>query len=235
VMRGAGCTVNDMADRDIDAKVARTALRPIPSGAVSLKAAWAFLAVQCVVGLAVLLAFNGFAIALGAASLLLVAVYPFMKRITHWPQIVLGLTFNWGALLGWAAATGALGWPPVLLYAGGIAWTLGYDTIYAHQDKEDDALIGVGSTALKLGAATKVWLALFYGVAFAGMTAAGWAAGIGLPFYAVMAIAGGHFVWQTRLLDIDDPASCLAVFRSNRDLGAVVFTAILVGSLTADL
>ena len=162
IMRGAGCTLNDLADRDFDARVARTAGRPIPSGVVSVRRAVVFMIALCLSGLLVLLQFNAFAVALGASSLLLVVVYPFAKRVTYWPQVVLGLTFNWGALLGWAAVRGDLGWPAVVLYAAGLLWTLGYDTIYAHQDKEDDILIGVKSTALKLGPATKPWLWAFY-------------------------------------------------------------------------
>ncbi|MCG8440715.1 MAG: 4-hydroxybenzoate octaprenyltransferase, partial [Caulobacterales bacterium] len=164
-VRGAGCTVNDIVDRDIDGAVARTATRPLPSGEVSLRQAVLFLGLQLLVGLLVLLQLNGFSIALGAASLVLVFVYPFMKRVTYWPQAFLGLTFNWGALIGWSAVTGSLAWPPLLLYLGGIAWTLGYDTIYAHQDKDDDAMIGVKSSALKLGRRTKPALVVFYGLA----------------------------------------------------------------------
>ena len=216
-MRGAGCTWNDIVDRDI------------PSGAVSVKAAWAFLLAQCLVGLAVLLTFNSFAIALGFSSLLLVAIYPFMKRITHWPQFVLGLAFNWGALMGWAAVEGSLSAAPVLLYLGAVAWTVGYDTIYAHQDKEDDALIGVKSTALKFGAATKNWLWFFYGVMMVALVGAGAAAGVGFFFYPVAALAGALLVWQIVTLDIDDPARCLRLFRSNRDFGLIVFAAIVAG------
>ena len=165
VMRGAGCTYNDIVDRDFDAKVARTALRPIPSGQVSVRAAVVFLAAQLLVGLVILLQFNWFTVWLGIASLALVFTYPLMKRITYWPQAFLGLTFNWGILMGWSAVFGSIGWPALLLYAGGVAWTLHYDTIYAHQDKEDDALIGVNSTALKFGTATKPWLCLFSAIA----------------------------------------------------------------------
>ena len=230
-MRGAGCTYNDIVDRDIDAKVARTAGRPIPSGRVSLLQAWSFLGLQLLVGLLVLLQLSPFAIALGAASLLLVAAYPFMKRVTYWPQAWLGLTFNWGALLGWAAATGSLGWPPLLLYLAGLAWTLGYDTIYAHQDKEDDALIGVKSTALKFGAATKPWLMLFYGLAWLGMLAAGAAAGLGWPFYVGLAAVALHFAWQVRGLDSDDAADCLRRFKSNRFVGWILLAGLVTAAL----
>jgi 4-hydroxybenzoate polyprenyltransferase len=230
-MRGAGCTFNDIVDRDIDAKVARTAGRPLPSGAVTLAAAVAFLTLQALIGLAVLVQLNRFAIAVGAASLLVVAVYPFMKRITYWPQAVLGLAFNWGALLGWAAVTGSLALPAVVLYAAGVAWTLAYDTIYAHQDKDDDLLVGVKSTALRFGAATPVWLAAFFAVAIVLIGVAGWLAGLAWPFYAALALAAGHAAWQTRSLDIDDPQDCLVKFRSNRDFGLIVFAGIVLGGL----
>ena len=166
VMRGAGCTYNDIVDRDFDAQVARTRGRPIPSGAVSVKQAWLFAAALCLVGLLILLQLNWFAVSLGAASLLLVVFYPFMKRITWWPQAWLGLTFNWGAVLGFAAQTGGIDIGDAMLYAGLFFWTLGYDTIYAHQDKDDDALIGVKSTALLLGAKSRDWILGFYAVAF---------------------------------------------------------------------
>ena len=172
-MRGAGCTWNDIVDRDLDGSVERTRSRPIPSGQVSVAQAALFLVLQALVGFAVLISFNAFTIALGIASLAIVAVYPFMKRITYWPQIVLGLAFSWGALMGWAAAFGRLDWPALLLYAGSISWVIGYDTIYAHQDRDDDALIGIKSTALLFGARTKPMLALFYGLAVILIGAAG--------------------------------------------------------------
>jgi 4-hydroxybenzoate polyprenyltransferase len=227
IMRGAGCTYNDIVDREIDARVARTAGRPIPSGQVSLAQAVAFLAALLAIGLAVLLQFNDFAVVLGLASIALVLAYPFMKRVTYWPQAWLGLAFNWGALMGWAAATGGLGAPAIWLYAGGIAWTLGYDTIYAHQDKEDDALIGVKSTALRLGASTKPWLAVFFGLAVAGLAAAGAAAGLSWPFYLGLAGVAAQFAWQVASLDIDDPAGCLTRFRSNRYTGWILLAGIL--------
>ncbi len=227
VMRGAGCTVNDIVDRNIDAKVARTAGRPIASGEISLVRASAFLGALLLLGLAILLQLNDFAVILGAAALPLIAAYPFMKRITYWPQAWLGLTFNWGALLGWAAATGGLGAPALWLYAAGIAWTLGYDTIYAHQDKEDDALVGVKSSALKLGARTKPWLIVFYGLALAGMAASGWAAGLSWPFYLGLAGVAAQFAWQVASLDIDDPAGCLVRFKLNRYAGWLLLAGIL--------
>ncbi|MGE5505769.1 MAG: 4-hydroxybenzoate octaprenyltransferase [Actinomycetota bacterium] len=229
VMRGAGCTFNDWADRDFDGQVARTRSRPIPSGAVSPTQALAFLAAQLAVGLAVLANFNGFAIAVGAASLVLVFPYPFMKRITYWPQAWLGLTFNWGALLGWAAVRGSIDAPAVLLYVGGIFWTLGYDTIYAHQDKEDDALIGVKSTALALGAATTRWLWVFYGLMLAFAAVAATLAGLGWAFWPLWAAAAGHLAWQAITVNIDDSADCLAKFKSNRVFGWILLAAIVAG------
>ena len=230
-MRGAGCTYNDIVDRDFDGRVARTAGRPLPSGQVTPRQAWVFLVLQSLLGLAVLLQFNGFTIAVGIASLALVASYPFMKRITYWPQAWLGLTFNWGALVGWAAHEGAIGLPAVLLYLGGIVWTLGYDTIYAHQDKEDDALVGVKSSALKLGRATRPWLVLFYAMTLALFASAGLAAGLGWPFLLGIAAVALHFAWQIRRLDIDDPAGCLATFRSNRHVGWLLLAGILGDAL----
>jgi 4-hydroxybenzoate polyprenyltransferase len=226
VMRGAGCTWNDIVDRDLDARVERTRSRPIPSGQVSVAQAAAFLGAQALVGLAVLLVFNAFAIATGIASLAIVAVYPFMKRITYWPQIVLGLAFSWGALMGWAAWFGRLDAPAWLLYAGSIAWVIGYDTIYAHQDTEDDALIGVKSTALLFGARTKPMLALFYAIAVALIGAAGYAAGGGIVFAIGLAAFAAHLAWQVVRLDIANPDVCLAVFKSDRDAGLILFAAM---------
>ena len=233
VMRGAGCTVNDIADRDFDARVARTATRPIPSGEVSVLQAGAFMASLLVAGLLVLLQFNAFAIAVGAASLILVAVYPFMKRITYWPQAWLGLTFNWGALLGWAAVRGDLAAPAIVLYAAGLFWTLGYDTIYAHQDKTDDALIGVKSTALKLGEQTRPWLLGFYGLAIALLALCGSLAGLTWPFYVALVLAALHFGWQAMSVSIDDGKDCLAKFKSNRDVGLILFAGIIAGRVFA--
>ena len=229
VMRGAGCTFNDIVDRDLDGQVARTANRPLPSGAVSVRAAWMFLLVQCGVGLLILLSLNSFAVLVGVASLLPVIVYPFMKRITYWPQLFLGVAFNWGALLGWAAVAGELPLPAFLLYLAGIFWTLGYDTIYAHQDKEDDALIGVKSTALKFADRSRQVIAVFYGCAIGLFSLAGWSAGMGVVFWPLLAVAGGHLAWQVTRLEINKPDKCLSLFRSNRDFGAIVFMAILAG------
>ena len=226
-MRGAGCTWNDIVDRKLDGSVERTRSRPIPSGQVSVRAAAFFLIAQALVGFLVLISFNGFAIALGLASLLIVKIYPFMKRITHWPQIVLGLAFSWGALMGWAAAFGRLDWPPLLLYAGSIAWVIGYDTIYAHQDRDDDAMIGIKSTALLFGPRTKPMLVLFYGAAAVLLGAAGYGAGAGLVFGLGLLAFIAHLGWQIYRLDIADPDNCLAVFKSNRDAGLVLFAALV--------
>ena len=231
VMRGAGCTVNDIADRNYDARVARTASRPIPSGAVSVSQAIVFLVLQLLAGLAVLLQFNTFAIALGAGSLGLVAIYPFMKRITYWPQLVLGLTFNWGALLGWAAVRGGLDGAPLALYGAGVLWTLGYDTIYAHQDKEDDVLIGLKSTALRLGESTRPWLFGFYVGTALLMAFAGYLAGLAWPFYGVLMIAVCHLAWQAAMVDLADPKDCLAKFKSNRHFGWIVLAAVIAGQV----
>jgi 4-hydroxybenzoate polyprenyltransferase len=230
-MRGAGCTGNDLVDRDLDARVERTRSRPIPSGEVSVRAAWGFLVLQALVGLAVLVQFNAFTIVLGIASLAIVAVYPFLKRVTYWPQIGLGLAFSWGALMGWAAAFGRLDAPALLLYAGAIAWVIGYDTIYAHQDREDDALIGIKSTALLFGERTKPALAVFYTAAVLLIGLAGYFAGAGLVFAAGLALFAAHLAWQIRRLDIADPALCLAIFKSNRDAGLLLFAAIVLDGL----
>jgi 4-hydroxybenzoate polyprenyltransferase len=228
VMRGAGCTWNDIVDRDLDGRVERTRSRPIPSGQVSVARAAAFLIAQALVGLAVLLTFNGFTIVTGIASLAVVAIYPFMKRITYWPQIVLGLAFSWGALMGWAAWFGRLDPAAYLLYAGSIAWVIGYDTIYAHQDREDDALIGVKSTARLFGDRTKPMLAVFYAAAVVLIAAAGYEARAGLIFAAGLAAFAIHLGWQITRLDIADPDICLAVFKSDRDAGLILFAGMVL-------
>jgi 4-hydroxybenzoate polyprenyltransferase len=227
-MRGAGCTWNDIVDRDLDRAVERTRSRPIPSGQVSVTQAGLFLAFQSLVGLLVLITFNGFTIFLGIVSLAIVAVYPFMKRITYWPQIVLGLAFSWGALMGWAAAFGRLDSPALLLYAGSISWVIGYDTVYAHQDREDDALIGIKSTALLFGPRTKPMVGLFYGIAVVLIGAAGFAAGGGLLFALGLVAFAAHLGWQIVRLDISDPDNCLAVFKSDRDAGLVLFAGLVL-------
>ncbi|MBC8337623.1 MAG: 4-hydroxybenzoate octaprenyltransferase [Alphaproteobacteria bacterium] len=233
VMRGAGCTINDIVDRDFDARVARTATRPIASGEISVFKALVFLGLQLLLGLAVLSQFNTFAIVLGISSLALIVLYPFMKRITYWPQLFLGFTFNWGALLGWAAVTESLTPPAMVLYAAGVFWTLGYDTIYAHQDKEDDILIGVKSTALKFGAATTPWLFGFYAVTVALMGGAGFLAGLGWPYYLGLAVGTGHLVWQITSVDTSDPKSCLSRFKSNRDFGLILLAGIIAAQTIA--
>lgn len=226
LMRGAGCTWNDLSDREIDAAVARTRSRPLPSGQVTPRAAMVWMCAQALAAFGILLTFPPAAIGLGVASLALVAVYPFAKRFTWWPQVFLGLAFNWGALLAWAAHAERLGPAPLLLYAAGIAWTLFYDTIYAHQDKDDDALIGVRSTARLFGAATPFWLTGFaaasVGLALASVLAAGLG---GAPLaLALLGVAGfgAHLAWQLGRLAIDDPAGCLTLFRSNRDAGLIL-------------
>lgn len=229
VMRGAGCVYNDIVDRDIDKQVARTAGRPIPSGQVSVGSAWKFLLLLLLMGLLVLLSLNQFSIMLGAASLIPIAIYPFMKRITNWPQAFLGFTFNWGALLGWAAVMDGLGLAPLALFIGCLFWTLGYDTIYAHQDKEDDALIGVHSTARLFGDRTKYWVGAFYLIAVVLFAFAGSLVGMGFLYHAGLAGVAAHLAWQVYRLDINDGAVCLSVFKSNRDLGLIMFLAILAG------
>jgi 4-hydroxybenzoate polyprenyltransferase len=232
-MRGAGCTWNDIVDRDLDARVERTRSRPIPSGQVSVQQAAAFLLVQALIGLLVLLQFNLFAIATGIASLAIVAIYPFMKRITYWPQIVLGLAFSWGALMGWAAAFGRLDAPAIVLYAGSISWVIGYDTIYAHQDREDDALIGIKSTALLFGERTKPMLAVFFTAAVVLIGIAGYLVGAGLIFWLALAAFAAHLAWQIRRLDIADPDLCLVLFKSNRDAGLILFAGLLLAAAAA--
>ena len=230
-MRGAGCCLNDILDRDIDARVARTRSRPIPSGAVSVRDAALFMGALCFVGLVVLLTLGRTAIWLGFASVVLVAIYPLMKRVTDWPQLFLGLAFNWGALVGWAAHAGGLALAPIALYAGGILWTIGYDTIYAHQDREDDALVGVRSTARLFGSRTPEMLAWFYGGAVALAMAAGALAGLGIGFWVGVFAYAGHLIWQIWRLDVDDPDRCLALFRANRDAGLILLAAIVLGTL----
>ncbi len=228
LMRGAGCTWNDITDRHIDAQVARTRSRPLPSGQVTVKKALVWLGLQVAVSAAILLSFNGFTIALGIAALLPVAVYPFAKRFTWWPQVFLGIAFNWGALLAWAAHTGSLSLAPILLYLAGIAWTLFYDTIYAHQDRDDDALIGVKSTARLFGEATKKWLFGFQVLAVSLMGLAVILAlgplGNPVPLLVGLLAAWGfgmHLMWQLKRLDINDGDTCLRLFRSNRDAGLI--------------
>ena len=227
-MRGAGCTWNDIVDRDLDAKVERTRSRPIPAGQVKARQAFVFLVLQALVGLLVLLQFNPFTILVGILSLATVAIYPFLKRVTHWPQIGLGLAFSWGALMGWPAVFGRLDPAAFILYAGSIAWVIAYDTIYAHQDREDDALIGIKSTAILFDARTKPLLALFFALAVMLIGLAGWLAGAGLIFALGLAAFAAHLAWQVRRLDIADPALCLRLFKSNRDAGLILFAGMIL-------
>jgi 4-hydroxybenzoate polyprenyltransferase len=231
VMRGAGCTWNDITDRDLDAKVERTRSRPIPAGQVSVKAALVFLVAQALVGLVVLLQFNRFAVATGIASLLIVAIYPFMKRITWWPQIVLGLAFSWGGLMGFAATFGRLDLTAFVLYAGSICWVIAYDTIYAHQDAEDDALIGIKSTARLFAERTHEALVIFFGMAVVLIGVAFALAGSGVAAWIGLALFAVQLGWQVRRLDISDPALCLRVFKSNRDAGLLLFAGLLVDAV----
>ena len=229
VMRGAGCAYNDIVDRDYDARVARTASRPIPAGQISVKQALAYLMALSLIGLVILLSLKPLAIVLGVGSLLLVAAYPFMKRITWWPQAWLGLTFNWGAPLGYAAATGHFAWPAALLYASGFFWTLGYDTIYAVQDMEDDALIGVKSSARRLGAGAPQGVRLFYGLCVLLAVAAAGAAGLGPLFLPLAGAYALQLFRQARRLDVDDGAGALRLFKSNRTAGLLLFVAFIAG------
>jgi 4-hydroxybenzoate polyprenyltransferase len=259
VMRAAGCAYNDIVDRDIDLKVARTALRPIPSRQISVRAAWGFVVACALIGLLILLTMNIASIGLGVLSLGLVAAYPFMKRVTWWPQAWLGLTFNWGALLGFAAAGGGasalmiahgeimvfthqwrtfvftpgggLALPALLLYASGLFWTLGYDTIYAVQDLEDDALAGVKSSARRLGASAPKGVFVFYLICVALAVAAGYVAHIGLLFYPLLAVFGLHLLWQSQDLKINDPKGALRLFRSNRDAGLILTVGLALGAI----
>ena len=227
-MRGAGCTWNDLVDRDLDARVERTRSRPIPSRQVTVAQATIFMLAQSLIGLAVLLQFNRFTVLVGLASLSVIVIYPFMKRITYWPQIVLGLAFSWGALMGWPAAFGRLDWPALVLYAGAISWVIGYDTIYAHQDREDDLLIGIKSTALLFGERTRPMLASFYAAAVVLIATAGLMANGHLIFMLGLIAFAAHLAWQVLRLDIDDPAHCLKLFKSNRDAGLILFAAMLL-------
>ena len=222
IMRGAGCTLNDIIDRKFDALVARTRSRPIPSGRVSVKRAFVFLAAQSLLGLVILLQFNPYTIMLGVASLLIVAIYPFMKQITNWPQLVLGFAFNWGALMGWSAVQGSLSWPPTAIYAGGIFWTLAYDTIYAHQDRGDDVFIGVKSTALHFGESTKGWLIGFFVAALLSIDMALWLAGASFIAHMGVALAALHAAWQIKRFETNNSALCLHLFKSNRIFGLII-------------
>jgi 4-hydroxybenzoate polyprenyltransferase len=230
IMRGAGCTLNDIVDRDIDQKVERTRQRPLPAGLISLQAAFIFLAAQLLLGLVILLQFNQLTIITAIGSLAIVAIYPFMKRITYWPQVVLGLAFNWGALLGWTSVHNSISLAPILLYLGGISWTLAYDTIYAHQDKDDDALIGVKSTALRFGDATIYWLVFFFALALVLIDASLWLVSAPLPAHVGVAGAAMHATWQVSRFDGNNAQMCLKLFRANRMFGVIILICLLIGS-----
>jgi 4-hydroxybenzoate polyprenyltransferase len=232
VMRGAGCVWNDITDRHLDAKVERTRSRPIPSGQVTAKQAAIFMVALALVGLAVLLQFNRFAILTGIASLGIVAAYPFMKRITYWPQIVLGLAFSWGALMGFAVLRGEIGATALMLYAGSIAWVIGYDTIYAHQDTEDDLFAGIKSTALLFGEKTRLMLVLFYALAVVLIGIALLQADVRWPAWCGLFVFAAHLAWQIVRIDIRDPALCLRLFKSNRDAGLLLFAGLLANAVT---
>ena len=229
IMRGAGCTINDLWDRNMDKLVARTADRPIASGDISVKKAILFLFVLFVLAALILFQLNTSCWLLGFLVLILVFTYPLFKRVTYWPQLILGLTFNWGALMGWTAITGSISLSPSLLYLLGIFWTLGYDTIYAHQDREDDALIGVKSSALFLRDKTKLFLVAFYGITLSGLLAIGLLNNFGVFFYSLIVISGIQLVWQILTLDINSPINCLKKFKSNRLFGLIVTVAIYSG------
>jgi 4-hydroxybenzoate polyprenyltransferase len=230
-MRGAGCTYNDIVDRELDAGVARTRSRPIPSGQVSVRGAKIFLVLQALAGLAVLLSFNWFSVVLALCSLLVVAAYPFMKRITDWPQLVLGLAFSWGALMGWSAWFGSLALAPVLLYAGGVLWTIGYDTIYALQDIEDDKIMGVRSTARLFGDRAPQIVGLLYAGAVLLWAGAFWSAGIGWVAWAGLALAAAHLGWQVARVRLDNEALALRLFKSNREAGLILFAGLVINGL----
>ncbi len=227
VMRAAGCIYNDILDRDIDAQVERTKNRPLASGEISVKKALLFMLLCCLAGLFVLLQFNWFTVFLGISSLGIVAIYPIMKRVTYWPQLVLGLAFSWGALVGWSCIHNSLDWPAYCLYTATILWTIGYDTIYAHQDKEDDALLGLKSTALRFGNSTKLWLFIFYGITIVLLSLAGFLADIHYSYFAGIFLGTLHLLWQITTLDIRNNDNCLARFRSNRDFGAIIFASLV--------
>nr|Q298G6.1 RecName: Full=4-hydroxybenzoate polyprenyltransferase, mitochondrial; Short=4-HB polyprenyltransferase; AltName: Full=Coenzyme Q biosynthesis protein 2; AltName: Full=Para-hydroxybenzoate--polyprenyltransferase; Short=PHB:PPT; Short=PHB:polyprenyltransferase; Flags: Precursor [Drosophila pseudoobscura pseudoobscura] len=232
IMRGAGCTINDLWDKDIDAKVERTRTRPLASGQISQFDAIVFLSAQLSLGLLVLVQLNWQSILLGASSLGLVITYPLMKRVTYWPQLVLGMAFNWGALLGWCATQGSVNLAACLpLYLSGVCWTIVYDTIYAHQDKLDDLQIGVKSTALRFGENTKVWLSGFTAAMLTGLSTAGWACDQTLPYYAAVGVVGAHLVQQIYSLNIDNPTDCAKKFLSNHQVGLILFLGIVLGTL----
>ena len=231
IMRGAGCVFNDIADRDIDSKVDRTLERPLASGRVTLFQTAAFMGLLLLLGLLILLQFNWFTVWLGVSSLVLVVIYPFMKRVTYWPQLFLGLAFNWGALVGWSAVTGGLHMAAAALYVGGILWTIGYDTIYAHMDKDDDILIGVKSTALRFGKASRRWIGGLYAGTVILFAMALTFSGAALFAWAGLAAMALHLAWQVKRLQTEDAARCLTLFRSNREAGLLFFAGIVMDTL----
>ena len=228
VMRAAGCTLNDIADRHIDGKIARTALRPIPSGEIKIYQAVIFMLSLLIIGAIILFQFNTITIVVGLASVPFAAIYPFMKRFTWWPQFFLGLAFNWGALVGWTAIVGELSWAPVILYLSGIMWTLGYDTIYAHQDKEDDALVGVKSTARLFQDNSKSWIFFFYSMTILGTFLSGLLAGLTPTFSIALLPYGVHLISQVIRTNLNNPLDCLATFKSNRDAGFIMLTGLML-------
>ena len=227
-MRSAGCIVNDIADRDIDISVERTRTRPLASGELNLRQALVLLGVLLLLGLGIAMLLGKAVVMWSILVLVPVCIYPFMKRISWWPQLFLGFTFNWGAIMGWVAVRGEVELPALLLYAAGIFWTLGYDTIYAHQDKKDDARIGVKSTALRLGAKTPQGVGLFYLLATLLLAAAGWSAGRGTELYAILILVQLHFCWQLCTVNLEEPASCRRIFVSNITLGCLIFIGFMV-------
>ena len=231
VMRGAGCTYNDLVDEDIDAQVARTRSRPLPSGRVTKKQAAGFLALQLLTGLVILLQFNWTTIVTGFISVVTIVVYPFMKRITWWPQLFLGFAFSWGALVGWTAIMDAMNWPAVILYIGCIFWVIAYDTIYAHQDIEDDALVGVKSTARLFAGNTKPAVSALYAAALVLFSIAFWLTAMPWPAWLGLAAGAGHMIWQVKTLDIHDPANCLYRFKSNSGFGWLLFAGLFASAL----
>lgn len=228
-MRGAGCTFNDLVDHKLDAQVERTRSRPLPAGRVSRKQAKLFIFAQVLIGALVVLQFNWFTIFLSIASLVIVAIYPFAKRVTDWPQLVLGLAFSWGALVGWAAVFEEISWVSISLYIAAVCWTIGYDTIYAHQDKDDDALIGVRSTARLFGDKTKFWLIILYGLTLLFLTFSFVLSGVSLVVYLGVLIASVLFIWQIKILDINDGDQCLQLFKSNSKIGLAIFLSLIAG------
>ncbi|MDR3449495.1 MAG: 4-hydroxybenzoate octaprenyltransferase [Alphaproteobacteria bacterium] len=231
IMRGAGCVVNDIYDRNLDRLVERTSIRPLASGEIKLWQACLFLAGLLTLGLGILLLFNKATIILGVSSLILVFTYPLMKRITFWPQLFLGFTFNWGVLLGGMAVQNTLTLPIILAYLAGVLWTLGYDTVYAHQDKRDDELADIKSTALLFGENSLRWVALFYTISLALLALAGWAAGLGQIYHWGLIVAACYALVRLILWKMDDPASCLSCFKSNRDFGLIILLAIILDKL----